>query len=783
MDMRRLWPKTRKSALLWLSITVSILLAGAPAAAQQSPGTTITNTSTATFQDINAVSYSSTSNTISTTVQNAPSMTISAPVAQSIAPNQIVLDTFTLTNTGNAAGNFQVAADAAFSGTASSTTLMGYVINSTATGTCSIASPCTLSTLATQLTALSATASGSSISVGVEYQAALNANPNQTITTSLSPTVAYPSLGSAGSVTSASETGTVTDTVLAQARLDVQATGSTPSSSAQAITWTITANNGGNFGAYDLLSAKTLFGATNPGIAIFAKLPSFAGSLLGMTTTPTAILSGASLGATATLYYSTATSVPDISSNWSTTYTASATYLAVYISGGSVGMELPSAPGGSGGVGSVSTPQVTLTFATNQPSGGGASSLNSVTVLSNADIGGKPGATSLTPIVGPGILLGTTDGSGQALTATESNATPSNVITPPGGASNAAGSEAYSVASVVNGPLNNPGAMGSYPASPNAGAGSATNNLDYTAIGFACATGSGVNDGSTLCTVPSGGVVVPNTVENTGSSSDTFTLTAYAPTGWTVQLFNATCATPNTTIPTCTQGASITSASSSGGNISGSVTIAAAASLTYEAVYIASSGVTPFVGVDAKITAAGTAGGAVDTNDTHNDIYPGGVVTLSNSLAVMSTNCPSGTSSSPPAGTVCPGGVLHYTLAYANIAPAAAVGSHVGTEPSFAYAALIMTAGTLVDDGTATGNTWGADSFGLSAAASDTVLGTTFAYYSCTPSCAPTNTFASGTYPILAVGPNKFTATIGGSGSYQIVPGASGAITFNVTVR
>jgi hypothetical protein len=292
-----------------------------------------------------------------------------------------------------------------------------------------------------------------------------------------------------------------------------------------------------------------------------------------------------------------------------------------------------------------------------------------------------------------------------------------------------------------------------------------------------------VNDGSTLCTVPASGVIVPNTVENTGSSSDTITLTAYAPTGWTVQLYNATCPTSSGSVPSCTQGASITSASSAGGNVAGSVTVAAGASLTYEAVYKASNGVTPFVGVDGKITATGTGGGAADTNDTHDDLYPGGVVTLTNSVSVTSSNCPSGASPSPPAGTVCPGGVLHYALAYANVAPAAAVGVNVGTEPAFAYAALTMTAGALTDDGTAAGNTWGADSFGLNAAATDTTSGTTFAYYACTTSCASSSSFASGTYPSITAGPNKFIATIGGSPSYQIVPGASGTISFNVTVR
>ena len=55
------------------------------------------------------------------------------------------------------------------------------------------------------------------------------------------------------------------------------------------------------------------------------------------------MISFATSGAAATLYYSTATT-PATSADWSTTYTSSAKWIAVYIAGGAGSVELPSAP-------------------------------------------------------------------------------------------------------------------------------------------------------------------------------------------------------------------------------------------------------------------------------------------------------------------------------------------------------------------------------------------------------------------------------------------------------
>src|SRR6202048_2573941 len=84
----------------------------APAFAAATPaGTSITNTATATYSD-GTSTYNSQSNTVTTTVQNAPSLTIAPPSgtpgSQPVSPGGTVTDTYTLTNTGNGSGYFQL---------------------------------------------------------------------------------------------------------------------------------------------------------------------------------------------------------------------------------------------------------------------------------------------------------------------------------------------------------------------------------------------------------------------------------------------------------------------------------------------------------------------------------------------------------------------------------------------------------------------------------------------------------------------------------------------------
>jgi len=100
----------------------------------------------------------------------------------------------------------------------------------------------------------------------------------------------------------------------------------------------------------------------------------------------------------------------------------------------------------------------------------------------------------------------------------------------------------------------------------------------------------------------------------------------------------------------------------------------------------------------------------------------------------------------------------------------------VGSEPAFAYNALISSAGGAVvtADGTAANNAWATYSFGLNGAPSDTTAGTTYTYTG--------SGFASGTYPAMAAGYTKFIATLGGA-AHKVLAGEAGTITYTVTVK
>src|SRR6202041_1594697 len=119
----------------------------------------------------------------------------------------------------------------------------------------------------------------------------------------------------------------------------------------------------------------------------FIKMPTYSGTLLGMTGAPSVTIGTTTVGVVSgqlsTVYYSTAAD-PASTADWSTTYTASATYVAVEI-GQTSGSSpiLNSETGQSSGAGSVSTAQITVAITTNQPTACGASVTNIANSLSD----------------------------------------------------------------------------------------------------------------------------------------------------------------------------------------------------------------------------------------------------------------------------------------------------------------------------------------------------------------------------------------------------------------
>jgi len=781
IQVRRLFRQLGGASIVAASLFVCV--ASLPASAETTAGTVISNTATATFTDGNGTSLGITSNSVTVTVQNAPTLTVVGS-NQTVTAGMVVVDTFTLTNTGNtyaATAGFALPFDASFAGAAGAT-LDGYVLNGLATGTCSVATPCNLSTLNAQGNMASHRA-GDSITIGVEYQVSATATSGQTVQTTLTANVTYSVLLGAQATTSANVSATPTDTVQTDARLDIEASATSPGSSGANITWTITANNGGGAAAQGLSSAMTLLaGSGSNGIAIFIPVPSFGGTHLQLQAQPSSpTLSGASANDQSAVYYNASPCSSHPTSGWSTTYSASAECLALFISNSSAAI-LPSASSQSSGAGSVTTAQISFSFTTNQPSGTGAGNANSVTLVASSAIGGTSWATGAVPILGQGLTVGSTTDAATAtlLNNIQSNTTPSSGTTAPGGASNQAGSQQYASYQVLNGPYGVAGATGWYPGA--SGSPSADTNHDFTALNVACTNNSSSSVNGASCTVATN-IVVVNTVQNSGNLNDTVQLAATAPSGWTVQLYNASgCSGGGSSWPSCTQGSSLTSVSSAGGTVSANVSLASNATLNYEVVFNATSNsTTPFNAYTAEITATGQSGSGTgaDTNNTFDTLYPGGVVELQDGLSVSSSGCPAGASPAPPANTVCPGGTVSFTVTYTNLCPSA-VGSNLGSEPVFAYNALYTQAGTLVvtDDGNAapagtpSANNWATYTFGLNAAPTGAPANTSYAY-------SGASGFASGTYPSITGGYTKFVATIGGS-SFVLGPGGTGTITCTV---
>jgi Malectin domain len=448
------------------------------ASALQSAGAHISDTSTVTFSDQYSNTYSASSNTLSIYVQNAPALTITDPAPESVTPADLEIDTFSLVNTGNNTGTFALTADATFGGTATGTTLKGYVLNGATSGTCSTGTLCTTYTALNS--AITSVIAGNSINVAVEFQVSSAATTGQTVQPSITANIAY-AAGTGTSLATSSNLSNTTysDTLIVDARLDIQASATAPSSSGANITWTITANDGGGYAAQGLASAQTLFGAANPGIAIFIPMPTLNSTYLQLQATPSApTLTGASGGSVAAVYYNATPCSSHPTSAWSTTYNATAECLAIYVSNSSATI-LP-ATGGSSGAGSVSTAQISFSFATNQPSGTGSTSANSVTLIASSAIGGNPWETNAVPITGQGLGVGASTDAATAtlLNAIQSNATASSGTTPPGGASNLAGSQAAPLPSVPTGvQVSSNGAATLYTVSWNASAGATTYNL------------------------------------------------------------------------------------------------------------------------------------------------------------------------------------------------------------------------------------------------------------------------------------------------------------------
>ena len=728
-----------------------------PAAAATAAGTLISNTASATYSDNNGVNYSTQSNTVVVEVQNAPSLTVTtnngaSPGTGTGVPNSCLADVYTLTNTGNGAGHFQLPSAPVFGGSdAGSVTTTTYSLSING-------GPTTSGLTFAQLQAdLAASPSGliqptQTVVITINYCIGNAAVPG-TVTTTLTANIIQkaadqPNPGGLVDTTSANVSNNYTDTIISDARLDLQKTAVVSgTSSAPVVTYTIAGNNGGGATAR-MLTSMTSLGFPTAGVLIADKIPTFAATTLTLNGAPSVATNagnGFPVTATATIYYSTD---PTGATSWTTSPT-NAKWIGVFISGGTAALN---AHAGSS-AGNVPAAAVTLTFAVNGPTGPGSGNACAVSNIANGVIGGNANNASPSQLIGPTINSLINDGTPAAVTAIDTAIANGTSLQGPSGASQSTCSAMPANYAVLNGPNGAPGATGSYD-----GVVAVDNNNDFTAVSFTQPAFTIINNG-TVPGTPNGNnfsavvnnINVPNQVQNSGNIDDKYTIVATAPAGgFTVQLFqdNGSGTGPGAT--------PLGGASAGATSTANNVAVASGATLLYWAVYSSPSGIQTLKRYDATIVATSVGNGAIN-NGTHNELYSG-FVALTKTVSIVN-NCGSNPLPGPPTLPVCPGGTVTYTVDYRNIMVGPGVGN---TEPLSAL--LITAAGTLVitEDGTAGTNNWATFTNGLNAPATDTTAGTTFT----------TN----------VAGSTKFVATIGGA-SGQLAGGQNGQIVFAVTVK
>jgi hypothetical protein len=780
--MNRLWFTTvmRPAGLLAAAfVCCAIALSAHPAAAATAAGTLISNTASATYTDTNGVNYTTQSNTVVVEVQNAPSLTVTtnngnAPGTGTGVPNSCLADVYTLTNTGNGLGHFQLPSAPVFGGSDS-----GFVATTTFSLSINGGATTTGLTFAALQAALAASPSGlispnGFVTITINYCITGATTPG-TITTTLTANILYKAAdqtnpGGLVDTTSANVSNNYTDSIIADARLDLQKSAVVSgTAAAPVITYTVLGNNGGASPARMLTSVQGLgAGApfTGTGVLIADKIPTPASNggaaltINGVPSVATSVANGFPVTATATIVYS---NVASGASGWSTS-SAGALWIGVYISGGAVALN---AHAGSS-AGNVPAAAVTLTFALNGPTGAGAGNACAVSNIANGVVGGNANYLVTQPqVIGPTINTLISDGTPAAVTAINTAINNATSLQGPSGASQSVCSAMPAGFSVLNGPKGLPGATGSFD-----GVVAVNNNNDFTAVGFTQPAFTIVNSG-TVPGTPNGnnftavvsGINVPNQVLNAGNSDDNYKIVATAPAGFTVQLFadSGTCTAPS--------GSPLGSATAGATSTANPVAVASGVTLCYWAVYSSPNPTQTLKRFDANIVASSNTGGlcATCSNTTHNELYSG-FIALTKTIAISNNTC--GVFTQPPLPATqfaCPNAILTYTVDYRNIM----VGGGTGTVPLTAQ--LLTQAGTFVltEDGTlsvvsgAAPNNWAAFTNGLNAPAVDTTAGTTYVG----------NTVASG----------KFVATIGGAAFQLVPPGVAGTnqgtITFAVTVK
>ena len=737
-----------RSLLLRCAAIVVPLVAGfgimtaTPAFATATPaGTAISNTATATYSD-GTNTYNSQSNTVTTTVQNAPAMTITPPQgtpgANTVSPGGSVTDTYTLTNTGNAAGYFQLAGalGTADGVTAGQGTFTQFVVNAGA-GNQNFATVAAVNNYLTTgnaggpfLTAISGT-----ITISVQYTA--NAGASGTITTNVTANVTQPAgTGTTQQTSTPNSVGQYNDPVVADARMDLQklaVVGGTVA--APTVQYTVRANNGGGRAMVAVKRASLPAGAgiTGDGVILTDKIPSYNATQLTLNGTPAWVTQPTG----ATFIYSTD------GTTW-TTSTAGAVYVGAFIPASAItGSFGASNPGSSQGSVTAGQAQAAFTFTINGSTAAGGANSNAINNVVNSTYADQSGY-----VEGPGITFQTfkNDGTTTPAQAAPAIANTNGTLT---GSAQIASACSPASNSVLNGPSGFPGATGP----------DTTTNTDYTAVSYT--NGGTILSGVTGATVsvPAGAatITIVNSLQNTGNKDDTYNLSAATGTGLTALPAGWTA-----TFASAGQGASGSCGAVAAGTVITSVCVPSGATVNYRVLYTPPAGATTFnafTGYGDAVTATSTNDNT-KTNVTIDEIFVGGFVKLTKTLEVAAAQpCAIASVWTLGAANVNPGECIRYTVTYLNVAPSGGTNNITLTASAF-----VITEDGAVSGGagpTAYTNNWAANTNGLYATPVDP--GGVLGGYNPGPG---------------AVGSSRFTDTIG-----ALAAGATGTCTFKVQVK
>jgi hypothetical protein len=671
-------------ALIALAIVFAL---SAQSTAQTPGGTTISNQASATYSD-GTNSYSTVSNTVTVTVSNVSGLAITPDAGSNptvVAGQTAVIFNFTVTNTGNFSDQVHFLAGGASATVSATGTITNMVIDLDNSGTINGGDTSLMGGSAVDSAAI---AQNGSIHVLVEVSVSAGATAGQTVQVTLGDAatggpsfdnqpVAAPSTHEVRTVSSSSVNGqreakgdisaTVENDALLQLTLTTSPAPPVDLGTDVTYTWQV-CNNGAR-----AASGVTLSGS--PKVYIVAPIPQQNPGSRGT------LKSGQSFPA-GTLYTTDALTTAPLSATWTSTAPSPLTNAT------RVAFEVGSSLAGSGACSSSFNMIVTI------PTGIDAN-------VDMDEIGDTFGKNTVNTTI--------TDQSGDASANNgDSNADFNETYTAGAGHGVIQRIALKKVGNVLIGPSGAPGAVGP-----------TDNNDDYT--NKAVNTGiAGVAPGGV--TTASGQLVYTNTVQNTGNTSDTFTLDApTVPAGFTVEI--------------STNGGTSYTTVSGGGSTTLAISFGASANILVRITE--PSGKTVLTGYDSIIRATSVATPTAN-NKTIDRLYTGFVrldkaFTVANGTGVGGATDP------------VPGAVITYNITYTN----------VSTSNGDANCVKLTASNVVItEDGLAGTNNWG-----------------TYTTNSGTPS-------DSGSGVVVTVSATKYTDTIA-----SLAAGASGVFTFKRSIN